>query len=1262
LTFLTSSSSLYISISASSVRSVASLGHSHLYRRRRALVLVPSTLTDVARAYSPLAADYHDRGVVRTMPSSSSSSSSSSATWTLRPLAFGATLASLLSLASARNFTSAPSPNLDLSQLGRVALAGDFDSISLYTYQGQTQNANFGNGSQYLFSTYPDGSYQSLATADALITAMCPFISNGVMQGVVVGGNFTSLGGVPAQGIALWNPENDKITPLPGLSGSVSAIYCDDASSTVYIGGTFSGGNSTNAIAWTSGWTNLPFAGFNGPVTSISKNSNGSIIFGGSFDGLGNTTTPTNKDAQVINLSAGNITSGASTATSGFSDPQNIICKTGGDSAGNTWLLEDNTPGFWEGSYAFGFNPTKLRLYNTNMDGRGTKTWRLTAFPINGIMNFTYIDESGRTAYCDALCPLPQGNTAHQDFHFVNVVGMNRIRLDISAWYGAGGGLSGVELFQDDIYSYAVSDFNEPRCDGVSTTGANSTATGPWSRTPSGPSTSDYLTASLAQNYSDETVQVVFKPDIKQSGNYSIILYTPGCLQDDTCSTRGIVNITGSMTTEKKAISTTLYQTNYYDKYDQVYYGYVDATSGSFRPEVTLTPISGQKTPLTVVAQRVGFELVTSNGGLNGLYEYDTSLATVDTDLSASKINSAALTLDTRAKVNALAVYKDVTYVAGNFSNSNIHNIFSIGNGNATPLPGGGLNSEVRTMYQNGSMIYVGGNFTNTVTAQTTGLNSIAAFSIDDNSWRALGAGVNGPVWAIVPLQLNITGKHRETILAVSGDFTSVNAVGSNATYSAKGFAAWVPSRGNWLHNLANATVALSGSLLAQTMVADYGQLLAGSLVASQIGMADAVALSGSGQPTLTPLGVSISPAQQSSSIRKRATTSHNITGVSTGYFYLQNGKNMTILGGHFSANSSAGATINNLAIIDNTNGQNVVGLPNTISADSTILALEARQTSLFVGGSITGKINNNDVNGLIVWDLSSMSLASNQPAALAGDSVSVNTIAAQPGSSNVFVGGNFKNAGSMSCPSFCMYDTSSGQWMPATSGLNGTINSMVWRTNNQLIVAGDFTTGGNHTRLALYDAKQQTFTDLGASAGLPGPVTAITPANPNYDAWWVSGTASNGSAYLQKFDGKNWHIVGGLGSATAIKGLQLMSLTQKHQLSELIPSNEVLLITGSIELPDHGNASAVLFNGTSFQPFILTTKTGGGQGTLSAMFVQNPSNFLSANCKFRSILEKTSHTDYIPSSSPCSWPRRLDRSCHRLCLDLPLGCHRHLD
>jgi hypothetical protein len=55
--------------------------------------------------------------------------------------------------AHALPYTAAPSPNLDLSQLGRVALAGDYDSISLYEYVGQNENSFNANGSQAVCCT-----------------------------------------------------------------------------------------------------------------------------------------------------------------------------------------------------------------------------------------------------------------------------------------------------------------------------------------------------------------------------------------------------------------------------------------------------------------------------------------------------------------------------------------------------------------------------------------------------------------------------------------------------------------------------------------------------------------------------------------------------------------------------------------------------------------------------------------------------------------------------------------------------------------------------------------------------------------------------------------------------------------------------------------------------------------------------------------------------------------------------------------------------
>ncbi len=376
-----------------------------------------------------------------------------SPSWTLtnRPIALLLTSLCLAPIIHAISFITIPSPPIDLSQLGRVVLAGNFDSIAIYNWVGMSENAFATNGSQSLLGRFPTGAFANLKAADAYIQTMCPFTTtNGSLIGVVVGGNFTDLGDQQVQAIALFNPETREVTPLPGLTRQVSSVYCDNDAETVYVGGSFLGANSTNAIAWTTGWTNLPFAGFNGPVSAIAKLPNGNIVFGGTFTGLGNMRSPNTPNAQAVNFGSANITAGPITTTNGYTDPKNIICKTGQQTgAGNEWLLQDNTPGYWQANFGFGFEPSKLRLYNTQVTGYGTQTWRYTALPLNGIMNFTYYDTTGQLQSCTSQCPLPQNNATYQDFYFVNVVGMNSFRIDISAWYGQGGGLGGIELFQN---------------------------------------------------------------------------------------------------------------------------------------------------------------------------------------------------------------------------------------------------------------------------------------------------------------------------------------------------------------------------------------------------------------------------------------------------------------------------------------------------------------------------------------------------------------------------------------------------------------------------------------------------------------------------------------------------------------------------------------------------------------------------------------------------------------------------------------------
>ncbi|KAK4240348.1 cortical protein marker for cell polarity-domain-containing protein [Achaetomium macrosporum] len=1133
--------------------------------------------------------------------------------------------------ACAVSFTPVPAPNLDLSQLGRVVLAGDFSGISLYQFEEQNEHSFRSNGTEQLLAQLPNSVFAPIVNTDASIRTMCTFnTDNGTV--IVLGGNFTSIKELDSSATALqstafaiFDPTTAVVTPLPGLSGQVNALLCDQDRNTVYVGGSFVGANSTNALAWEGGqsWTNLPFAGFNGPVTSITKASNGHIIFGGSFTGLGNASTPSTPDGQIINLSTANISAGSSSTTSGFSDPRNIICKTSGaDGAGNTWLLQDNVPGFWQATFGHGFRPTKLRLYNTHQDGRGTKTWRFTAMPINGIMNFTYIDPVTRqNASCTSECPLSNNSSiTFQDFHFVNVIGMNAFRLDISDFYGSGGGLNGIELFGDDIFSYAIQEFNEPTCAGLKFP-STATATGPWTVTPSYSSTAEYLTAQLTAPITNTSASIVFTPDIRESGHYSVNLYTPGCLQDNTCATRGQIKLTGQMTadpTKSEPIDVSLYQSNNFDKYDQIYFGLIDASSSSFRPQVTMTPLAGQSlTQMTFVAQRVSFTLINSTGGLNGLYEYTPGEAVNTSDFTESAFNRLGANFSRGSAVNALATSGDFTYIAGNFTSGNMRNVAVLkgSDANASSL-GGGLNGEVNSMFLNGTSLYVGGAFNNTSDRSTEGLNNVALYDTAKNSWSPLGAGVNGQVLRVVGMTMNISSSTPEVVVSVNGDFDQLLAFGSNSAVRVDGFGVWVPSQGNWLQNLDFPVEFVEGVLSASILNFTGGpSFYAGSLSSASLGARGAAIM---GSTTLGPLPVDIQPSTDSSrsaglSKRDGALAAGDIEGVVTGVFDSNNGRNLTILGGHFTANAADGSIIHNILILDGSKNSQAFGLGDGLSANSTFMALAVEGDILFAGGKVAGTVNGVNVNGLVTYNLASRSF-NTQPPALSGGNGTVSSIAVHSSTKDVYVGGSFTSAGSLGCPGVCFFSTTASQWNQAGRNLNGNVSSLMWATDNILLAGGNLTINMTAPSfLAKYDTSTQTWDSYPGADQLPGPVTVLTAGASDGGQIWAAGTSSvDGSIYLMKYDGSTWQRAGQsvLQSGTDIRCLQMFSLTSSHNSSSLVKDDEILLLTGSIVLPDFGSASAVLFDGNSFTPFALTATNDGNAGSIARVFSEKSNYF----------------------------------------------------
>jgi hypothetical protein len=787
---------------------------------------------------------------------------------------------------------------------------------------------------------------------------------------------------------------------------------------------------------------------------------------------------------------------------------------------------------------------------------------------------------------------------------------------------------------------------------------------GNWQSTPSHDSNSKYLTATLdTDDYSPTSTYVVFRPDVPQSGNYTIKMYTPGCQGDGTCGTRAKVNVTGFMETGAGPLSPIIAQTNDFDKYDEIYNGHVDVTSG-FRPEVTLSPVAGQNpgnNVLTVVAQRVRFEIRTAqdNGTeLNGLFEYDPNQQITSTNFTASTIDKAAASLNPQSSaiVNALATSNNQLYVGGNFTNGDgLNYIFAVADSGPTALSGKGLNDQVVTIYPSGSTLYVGGNFTNTQDNSNGDLGRVAVYSED--KWQSLGAGVDGLVTSIVPIS-NVTGNVDEDVLAITGDFENVRAFDNNPSFAADGFAIWVPSQKNWLQNLDLTSIAISGGITTFVNMNGTERFYAGQITSQGLGASGAAVLNSNN--TLSSLGINVNLQQQpqQTSLRKRAITSGqnvNNTGISTALFH-KNGDNIdkTILAGHFAAKDKDGQNITNVVIIDSDNA--ITGFGDEVDANSTFGALGLLGDVLFAGGLVTGQVGDNKVGGVVAYDLANNKFQDSQPPALQGTNVTVHVIAARRNSQHVYVGGRFDSAGALSCPGLCVWDNERSQWNTPGADISGVVTNLLWVSDTKALVAGNLTVG-NMTKVLTYDSANSEFQEVAGAGDLPGTVDALCLANLDGSQMWAAGKTSDGNTYLQRFDGSKWNAMDEklLGPGTNIQGLQALPLTQDHQKSDLLDQNQALLILGQVNITGFGVASAALFNGTTLTPFLLSSAQGGASGSLSKVVAEHE-NFFQGGGKTttHSFIDAVTNIMYRQTSG--SWFHRAHRPCYCTRTHLPTG------
>lgn len=755
-----------------------------------------------------------------------------------------------------------------------------------------------------------------------------------------------------------------------------------------------------------------------------------------------------------------------------------------------------------------------------------------------------------------------------------------------------------------------MEDFNEPSCAGLPF-GSSVTKSGGWTVTPSQESAADYLSAKVNPSQ-DSSASVTFKPDIRQSGNYSVIIYTPGCIQDGTCATRGVVNVTGEFESSGgNPAQALISQRNNYDKYDEIYSGQVDANSGEFSPFIKVTPERGQG-EVDIVASRVQFQLKSSNGGLNGLYEYDpTEKEARAANLTKSAVAMAGAALDPDAKIKSLAWEDGTLFVGGNFSNSSTQNLFSLTDEKTSSLPDDGLDSAVNSMLVLDGLLYVGGNFSNTIKGNNDELNGVAIYDISEKSWRSMGSGVSGPVTSVVRFPLKISDK-TETTVAVSGDFTEIKEAKGRDSISARGFAVWVPSEKKWLQELKVEQMAYVGQISASLKLdKDDETLLAGNLATGGIASHGAVSLNEDNDKLdlkSLPINIKLDDSMESSK-RKRSFEKEDAQGVLTGLFDKSSGRNMTILAGHFTATNSDDSTINNLLFLNGAKDDAVTGAGSGVEDKSTFLALGIQGDLLFAGGVVQGRVADSDVNGLVVYDLAKSKYISGQPGILDGGDVIVRSIAPRPDSSDVYIGGHFQSAGSLPCPSVCNFAIESEQWKRPGAGMQGNVSTLLWATGTKLIAAGNLTVNGNHSMLATYDTEEEQWSVLSGSGSdrIEGEITAVGPARDDGSELWIAGKSTSGSTFLVLYDGEEFRSVGSLfGDSTTIQGLQVLTVKKDHDSNKFLDKNRVLLVTGQLQLPDFGIVSGGLYNGTTIEPFILSSMFDGKPGSIRGLFSEN--------------------------------------------------------
>ncbi|CCH41530.1 Bud site selection protein [Wickerhamomyces ciferrii] len=1095
----------------------------------------------------------------------------------------GLILASLVGSVYSRLSThEVTSPQFDFSDSNnqQIAFLGDFDATSTYKYIGESNFTNQNNLRNQLYYTSGDNDqFITLGEISGEINDIIPLRTDSY----VLVGDFQSIGEQDVSSPAIFNTTSEEFTSIDNdndINGTITTAFYDSDDSLIYFGGNFEFNNTHGAAIYnltTQQFNSTLFHGFgeNGTVSSILKLGS-SIIFGGDFTTLGlrelltnsyNTSNISVTTDQVVSLKYAQFSS-----SDDSSSPESLVCPE----SSNEWSINGVSAATVNINLPYQVIPSKIRIYNSKDQDSQVSLFRLLTSPANGIMNLTYIDpDTGDLAYCDAWCPLlnssrlesvddiePIGfgdsslrlSSSYQEFGFINSLDVGGLTFEARESYGSNIALAGFQIFQSTYSTYANNTLNEPSCD--INEYSRAVTQGEWTSSSNG----DYLVSEVdVSNGIPDDVGVTFYPNITYAGEYSILLYTPGCGADQTCSTRGITNATVYDDETNEILDTNLiYQSNQEEKYDLVYYGHLNSTP---RVELKLDSPGPQGSTVTFVADKIDVnvyeidDIVNANGTipLNGIFEFspgnfssfDASNITDQHYIGNTTINRLGGSITNHTNLH-LAVLNESLYVGGNFSSRYGDNLVRLDyneqnnetNGINVTIHdvNGGLDGQVNNLKVVDDSLIILGDFNNTNNDSSissldgSDSNSLDQVALYNGSWYSFGR---------------------------SFEASRVNNITlENTEYLAFDEHNWVSDNETWYDNNQKLSFNVSSSANNGNSTVFVGSLKKSDAIGNK--------------------GTFITQDNNQTNITNEALVESVFN---TGLYVNES---FSIFGGQFNTSENA----RNLIFISNNETSSI---DVSWNSNASVTKLFAVDDKLFVGTHDGGSVEDHDFDGVFFYHLNNRSFASPQPDGLTKESdvPQVNELGFL-NNTYLVVGGDFDGAGSVSCSGLCFYNLNNTQWESLIDSFSGDVKAFRFINETIIVVAGDLELDDHQRKLITYDFNSTDNQQPDHFDDLDEIVENFILVDNSTDGRIIV----SGPNYIRAYDGSQWNFIDSDLNNSTIKDISLLNVSDSNNNNNgsYFDSNNVLVASGHLNITGFGYANVAHFNGTHWIPYLIAT------------------------------------------------------------------------